>query len=261
MARAYELSFGRLCAGAADAMLAPLGRPGAEGARLLDAGTGTGTIALAAGELGFTVDAVDAEPSMVEYAERFRRHPRVSYGVERLPALSFGPNTFDAVTANFVVNHADDPLAFLDDLRRVMRPGALLSVTVWPSELSALNSLWNSVIAAAGARRPEGARLPPEKDFDRTIVGLRSLLRQAGFDEVTVSTTSWTFRIAPAALWMAPEAGIANIGATYIAQDDIVREKMRSAFVAMTATALDNGMLSLPATAILGVAAAPSPPP
>jgi len=257
MAHAYDLSFGRLCAGAANAMLAPLGRPAPEGTRLLDAGTGTGAIAFAAGELGFTVDAVDAEPTMVEYAETYRRHPRVSYAAERLPELTFGSDTFDAVTANFVVNHTSDPLASLEDLRRVMKPSAPLSVTIWPSDPGPLNNLWNSVIDAAGARRPEGARLAPEKDFERTTRGVHSLMGRAGFVEATVSTVSWTFRIEPAALWMAAEAGIATIGATYLAQSDVVREKMRSAFAAITSAGRESGLLALRSTAILGVAAAP----
>ncbi len=40
--------------------------------------------------------------------------------------LPFGEGSFDAVTANFVLNHVGDPAATLTEMRRVLRPGGRL---------------------------------------------------------------------------------------------------------------------------------------
>ena len=47
-------------------------------------------------------------------------HLRVRGSAEQLP---FTSNTFDLVTANMVVEHAEDPRSLLRDVQRVLRPG------------------------------------------------------------------------------------------------------------------------------------------
>ncbi|MGW5670974.1 SAM-dependent methyltransferase, partial [Micromonospora sp. NPDC003776] len=65
-AEAYQRSFGRLCAYPAEALLdAAAVRAGR---RVIDVGTGPGTVAAAALARGAAVLAVDAEPSMLDAA-------------------------------------------------------------------------------------------------------------------------------------------------------------------------------------------------
>ena len=254
MAEAYDGSFARLCAGAAPALLTSIEQAANPGARLLDIGTGTGTIAFAAACRGFSVEAVDSESTMIDFARERHAHAGIDFAIGRLPDLIYSPGTFEAVTANFVINHTLDPLASLQEICRVMKPGASLGVTIWPAEISALNSLWNEVINQARATRPVATRLPPEKDFERSPAGLRSLMAKAGFEVIDVSEISWTFDISPADLWQAPTAGIATIGATYRAQDDSTQERMKSAFIELTTPLVKDGELHLATTAILGAA-------
>ena len=101
--RAYRASFARLCAGTIDEVLGELA-----GERLLDVGCGTGDLLAKAIDRGWAVEGVDPDPDMVTMSEALapRRVRRAA-----LPELPFEDGTFDAVTANFVVNHVADPRA------------------------------------------------------------------------------------------------------------------------------------------------------
>ncbi len=60
----------------------------------------------------------------VDVDERLAEHPLLTYRVKALGgALPFKDNSFDLVTANMVVEHLDNPEAFLADVYRVLRPG------------------------------------------------------------------------------------------------------------------------------------------
>ncbi|HEY1484537.1 MAG TPA: class I SAM-dependent methyltransferase, partial [Micromonosporaceae bacterium] len=121
----YERSFASLCAGAASSLL-----DAAEvtvGTKLLDVGTGPGTVAREAMRRRASVSAVDAERSMVE---KTREHvPDVRIGT--LPDLPFLDGTFDAAVANFVINHVGDPAAAVRGMRRVVHTGGMVAVTIW----------------------------------------------------------------------------------------------------------------------------------
>jgi hypothetical protein len=104
-------------------------------------------------------------------------------------------------------------------------------VTIWVSEpISPLNDLWNHVVVTPGAVPLSGHRLPPEKDFSRNVTGLRELLAHAGGLESAADEVSWTFRIDAEDLWLAVEAGIATIGATYRQQNHAGRHAMRASY-------------------------------
>ncbi|MFD0571197.1 class I SAM-dependent methyltransferase [Kitasatospora gansuensis] len=124
---AYRRGFAGLCAGAVPALLDRVAA--GPGLRLLDVGTGTGTVAAVALARGAAVTAVDAEPQMVKSASE--RLPEVPVSHALLPELPFADGEFDAVAANFVVNHVADPVAALAELRRVVRPGGRGAVTLW----------------------------------------------------------------------------------------------------------------------------------
>ena len=252
MAAAYASSFARLCAGAVAPLLAGIEQAAIPGTRLLDVGTGTGTVAAAAADRGFKVEGVDAETTMLDFARR--AHSGISFREGRLPNLPYPAATFGAATANFVLNHTRDPRASVRDIARVLQPGSPLGMTIWPATISPMNVLMNDVIEQAGARRLDGTRLPPEKGFERTEAGLRSLMEEGGFGRVEVHEISWTFDIAPGDLWRAVSAGIANMGAIYLAQDDLTRGRMRDAFDDLTGSMAEGGELHLPTTALLAQA-------
>jgi SAM-dependent methyltransferase len=100
---------------------------GSEANEILDFGCGTGGLLGDLDRFGHG-RAVDGEEQAVRFCEARRRE-----GVRHVPvgeALPFPEATFDIVTALDVLEHIDNDAAALVDLRRVLRPGGLLLVTV-----------------------------------------------------------------------------------------------------------------------------------
>lgn len=171
VAEAYGQSFATLCAGTIERLLADTA-----GSHHLDVGSGTGALAARASSLGRTVVAVDDDPGMVA-TSTLAIPGRVVRG--SLPYLPFTDDQFDAVTANFVINHVPEPRSAMRDLARVTRPGGRLAVTIWPSQSTKWAVLVADAFDAAGVVPVRGQRLSPELDFERSVDGLRGLAESA----------------------------------------------------------------------------------
>jgi SAM-dependent methyltransferase len=93
--------------------------------RLLDAGCGTGRNLKELGFLG-PAQGVDSSPDAVAFCRE-----RGLDGVQEaeLDALPFGDASFDLIVATDVIEHIEDDVAVLRELRRVAAPGARLLIT------------------------------------------------------------------------------------------------------------------------------------
>ncbi|MGW3359913.1 class I SAM-dependent methyltransferase [Streptomyces bungoensis] len=249
---AYAGSFGRLCAYPVPALLDAAG-VGA-GTRVLDVGTGTGTAALAAGERGAVVRAVDADPGMV--AEARRRG--VAAEVAVLPRLPFADGAFDAVVGNFVLNHVGRPRTALAELRRVLRPGGRLALTLWGARRGAGQELLGQACAAGGAVPPAYLpRLAPDEDFTRTPDGLAALLAESGFTGAGAAELEWDHRATVEEWWSGVAAGVGNVGLVVTSQDAETVGRVRRAYERLSARYDEGeGLLALPHVAVLASAAA-----
>lgn len=251
-AAAYRDSFAALCAHPAGPLLDAAGV--GPGVRVLDVGTGPGTVAALAGARAAQVTAVDAEPSMLELARR--RVPDAEIRQAILPRLPFPDDFFDAVVANFVINHVGDPEAAVREMRRVARPGGRLAVTIWPYPPPPAQRLWQTIFDAAGVRRP--ADLPavaPDKDFARDRDGLAGLLDRAGLVDVRCDTLDWTHRTHPEAWWAGPANGIGTTGTLLRRQDPATIARVRHHYDRHTAAYRDaDGRLGLATSALLASA-------
>lgn len=174
-----------------------------------------------------------------------------------LPDLPLPSSDFDAVLANFVVNHVGDPRAAVVELIRVCRPQGAVGITIWPSEHSAINTLWADVMNASGVTAVGQNRLPADKDFDRTEPGLRELLQRAGLESVQTRTLSWDFRIDAEDLWAGPAGGVGGIGKIVRSQAPSVQAAMHREFLRLASPITTNGKVVLPAVALLGVGEVP----
>jgi SAM-dependent methyltransferase len=242
----YRQSYALVCAGAVPYLADSVGiRPGS---LVLDAGTGTGTAAAAAVARGATVTAVDADPEMVATAAALV--PEVDCHVAALPALPFGDRQFDAVLANFVVNHVGQPRAALAELRRVTIPGGRVAVTAWPQPPSPAIALLTRAIRDCGADRP-AHQLEPSEEFPRTEAGLRDLLGDAGLRDPACQLINWRLMAEPREWW-----GIAS-GASWMRafrarQGPALLSKVQERFNELSSDYRgEDGRLCLPVAALL----------
>ena len=242
VAAVYDRSFATLCAGTTDALLAQV----PAGARVLDVGCGAGHVAESLVRAGHVVHAVDPDPEMVALATS-----RSAADVRRggLPDLPYEAASFDAVVANFVLNHVDDPLAAARGLVPVTRPGGRVVATTWPAYAAPQATLWGTLLDASGGVRPEMPRLDPALDFERSPQGLGDLLTRAGLGDVVVGTTEWDWRVGVDDFW-AGVTRVGNFGVTWRAQSRDVQERMRAGYADAAAPWRDGAHL------VLGVRAA-----
>ncbi len=113
---------------------APALRPGA---RILDAGCGTGQYAIAFAERGYRVTAIDLAPEMIERARRRadERGVRVEWRTGDISQLSDPLAVYDAIHARVVLHFVPDVASTLREFRRVLVPGGRLFASV-PGALS-----------------------------------------------------------------------------------------------------------------------------
>jgi ubiquinone/menaquinone biosynthesis C-methylase UbiE len=165
------------------------------GLELLDVGCGPGTITLDLAErvAPARVVGLDREEGIVSDAEHLRIErevPNASFLVGDVYELDFPDRSFGVVHAHQVLQHLKDPVAALVEMRRVSRAGGLLAVRdsdygakIWAPQDERLDRwmvLYHQVTMANGAEADAGRYLP-------------GWVRAAGFGDVSVSTTTWTF--------------------------------------------------------------------
>lgn len=107
------------------------------GARLLDAGCGSGQFAVAFAERGCRVTAIDLAPNMIGRARALglRRGVEVDWRVGDLSRLADPLAVYDAVHARVALQFVPDVAAALREFRRVLRPSGRLLASV-PGALS-----------------------------------------------------------------------------------------------------------------------------
>jgi SAM-dependent methyltransferase len=126
------------------------------GARILDAGAGTGALGLLAAELGYHVTALDLSEGMLAKAREKAEAKDLDVTFVVGPALDPPPGPFDAVMERHVVWTMPDPVAVLRAWRGVVEPGGRLVLFegVWRPGTPADRI---RVVAAEGLRKARGA--------------------------------------------------------------------------------------------------------
>lgn len=243
---AYAASYASLCAGTIAPLLAAFGP--AEGRRALDVGSGTGELAARFRAAGW--DAVGCEPEATMRAVAEREHPGIRFVDAGFPSLPYASASFDAVTANFVLNHVTDPRRSASEMARVAAAGAVLGATIWVLSPS---WFWRDTCETAGLWPAAGERLPPEKDFERTSPGFATMLEDAGWRDVVTEDVSWTWNASPSTLWASAEGGVASAGQFYRDLDADERALFRSAFDRVCARHAIDDVIPLAHTAAVAV--------
>ncbi|MFF0215941.1 class I SAM-dependent methyltransferase [Streptomyces vinaceus] len=245
----YVGTLGTACAGTAIPLLdaAQVG----PGTRVLDVGTGPGTVAAAATERGAAVTAVDASPAMVALAREAA--PRARTLVAALPRLPFPDACFDAAVGNFVLGHAGPTHAVVAELFRVVRPGGRVGLTCWTDVPAAGQTLLGRALHAAGAPRVAPDRLrPPQSGYPGDAAGMAGLLSSAGLRQAVCRAVSWDHRVGAAA-WSEGIAGLLGTGLLTAAPADpvTVARILGQAAELSTPFLSPDGYLRLPHVALL----------
>jgi ubiquinone/menaquinone biosynthesis C-methylase UbiE len=112
-----------------DASAKATGRAGLD---VLDAGGGTGGLAVPLAELGHHVTVVDSSPDALAGLERRAAEAGVVVqalqgDADGLPDV-VGPDSADLVLCHSVLEYVDDPVAALSSVARTVRPGGAVSV-------------------------------------------------------------------------------------------------------------------------------------
>jgi SAM-dependent methyltransferase len=160
--------------------------------RLIDIGTGTATLAIAAIERWPSVEVVgiDASRGMTSAAAaeadqlltREDRH-RFDVKVAFADKLPFADGFFDAAMSSFVFQLVPNRARAIREAHRVLRPGGTLAYVSWLAEDRAFRPdiEFDDVLDEIGV----GARLPDDRPGDiPDVTGAVAQLRRAGFRDV-----------------------------------------------------------------------------
>jgi SAM-dependent methyltransferase len=173
------------------------------GQRLLDVGCGPGTITLglarqvAPGQ----VTGIDVAPEVLCGVDALRRRQgvdNVTFEPGDACALDYDEDSFDVIHLHQVLQHLTDPVRALTGLRRVLAPGGVLAARdsdyagfFWaPADplLDRWLALYHELTAHNGAVADAGRELP-------------RWARAAGFADVTVTSSTWTFAEPASCAW------------------------------------------------------------
>jgi ubiquinone/menaquinone biosynthesis C-methylase UbiE len=198
------------------------------GQRALDVGCGTGALAV---ELSKVVGAESV--AAIDPSERFvaacqARLPAADVRVGIGEELPWGDAEFDAVLAQLVVDGMNDARQGVGEMRRVARPGGVLTACIWDFErgMTLLRAVWDSarevdaeLARAFGADKRNPYSRPQELEELWSITGLERVeLGQVeagadygGFDD----------------LWYPFANGVGNLGRFHEALDERGRERFK----------------------------------
>ncbi len=99
------------------------------GARILDAGCGTGHDALVLAEAGYSVKGIDLSPAMCAIARKnLAKFPAVEVVEGDSESAQLGDARFDAVLSALEIFHHDDPETTLKKYADLLRAGGILVV-------------------------------------------------------------------------------------------------------------------------------------
>jgi ubiquinone/menaquinone biosynthesis C-methylase UbiE len=124
-----------------------------EGQTALDIGCGDGIISLGMANrlkpahlLGIDVEAVDTDFLRTQATERGVEGdpPNLTFAMSSPRQIPADDDTFDIAVSWSVFEHVEDPRALLREVRRVLKPGGLLMIQLWPFYASEHGShLWH----------------------------------------------------------------------------------------------------------------------
>ncbi len=132
------------------------------GDRVLDVGTGTGSLAatVQASMPASEVVGVDPSEGFIAYAQKNAKSSHVHFEVGDAQALKFKDASFDDTLALLVMNFVPDENKAVAEMRRVTRAQGTVSACVWDYDagMQMLRFFWDEAIALDPAIEPRDER-------------------------------------------------------------------------------------------------------
>jgi SAM-dependent methyltransferase len=132
------------------------------GDRVLDVGTGTGSVAAAveAGMPRSEIVGIDPSEGFIAHAQKNARSPRARFEVGDAQALKFKDAAFDHTLSLLVMNFIPDHDKAIAEMRRVTRPHGIVSSCVWDYDagMQMLRFFWDEAVALDPAIEPKDER-------------------------------------------------------------------------------------------------------
>jgi len=206
------------------------------GSSILDVGCGTGVLGfdLASRFPDAHLIAIDLEPSILLEAKRCQPQDCIaSFIASDASALPFHRESFDVVACQYLLQHLDNPIQVLREMRRVSREGALAIIFEWddgasfihpplPAELGKILNAKSELINRRGGDRNIGRKLYHH-------------LSAAGWDEIEVRLVH--------DIWQGPEDRSAALEGTRLSLLELRPQLVNEGF--LTETEFDLGLEQL----------------
>lgn len=132
------------------------------GDRVLDVGTGTGSVAAAAEASMPKSEIVGIDPSaeFIAYAQKNAKSTRARFEVGDGQALKFKDASFDHTMSLLVMNFIPDHNKAIAEMRRVTRPQGIVSSCVWDYDagMQMLRFFWDEAVALDPTIEPKDER-------------------------------------------------------------------------------------------------------
>jgi ubiquinone/menaquinone biosynthesis C-methylase UbiE len=175
-----------------------------ENALLLDAGTGPGRIPVLICQMqpNWQIVAIDMAQSMlqiaVQHVVQASLQNQIRLELVDAKRLPYADGHFDMVFSNSLVHHLPDPLPFLQELKRVLKPqgGIFLRDLLRPVDEATINALVDSIGTDYDQRKLFRDSLYAALTLDE----VEQLINQAGLEGLDIFQSSdrhWTAKRTP----------------------------------------------------------------